>query len=61
MFEKAEGVADAARAEEDGVEKVLVRGVAVAEAFPCVEEEWDGEVFFRAAFAEPEEFGDKGC
>ena len=61
MFEKAEGVADAARAEEDGVEEILVRGVAVTEAFPRVKEEWDGEVFFGAAFAEPEEFGDEIC
>lgn len=53
---EAEAVADAAGAEEEGVEEVFVDAVAVAEGFARVEEEGDVDAFDGALFAEPEEF-----
>lgn len=54
---EGEGVAQPSRAEEHGVEEVVVRGVAVAEALAGVEEEGDVDALGGAGAAEPEELG----
>lgn len=54
---EGESMADAAGAEEDSVEEVLVDRVAVAEGLACVEEEGDVDTGFGALFTEVEQEG----
>ena len=60
VFVEREAVADAACAEQDRVEEVVVGQIAVAEAFAGVEEEGDFEGLLGAGLAEPEEEWDEG-
>jgi hypothetical protein len=57
MLEEREAVADAARVEQDGIEEVLVCGVAVAECLARVKEERNIEALFDTPLLEPEDFG----
>jgi len=57
---EGESMAEATSPEGDGVEKVFVHGVAVAEGLASMEEEGDVEAFFSAALLEPEEEGREG-